>query len=341
MKPILSFLVIFFFLATFSQAQNSFRVMFYNVENLFDTTDNPDTEDNEFTPEGTRHWTKKRYYRKINNIAKVITSIGEWSYPALVGLCEVENDHVLKYLTRYSPIKNAEYRYLITESQDVRGINVALLYQRDRFRYIEHSSVRLSFPDDKDKKTRDILHVSGIIITQDTLDVFICHFPSRRGGAQNTESDRVYAASVLKQKTDSLFNARKNANIIIMGDFNDEPSDKSMTDGLKAYPLGDTITTKRLYNLFLSLEKKSRIGSYKYQGDWNLLDQIIVSGNLLMGDQDFCIHPETVQIFQPDFLFTPDIVQGGKRPKKTFHGYKYEGGFSDHLPVAVDFISKQ
>lgn len=320
----------------YSFSQDRFRVMFYNVENLFDTLDNPDKEDDEFTPDGSRRWTNKRYYTKINNIAKVITAVGEWDTPALVGLCEVENEKTLTDLTRYSPLREMQYNYIVSKSDDVRGINVALLYQRDRFRYIEHRGIKVDLSAHS-IYTRDILHVSGEIITRDTLDVFVCHFPSRRDGQRESEPYRAMAASVLRTRIDSLFALRANPQIIVMGDFNDEPRDKSLSKTLKANPVQDTSQRDELYNLFHSLAKTSRIGSYKYQGEWNFLDQIIVSGNLLNAENPFRALPETTTIFQSPFILTNDTTHGGKRPKKTYHGYKYEAGFSDHLPVFIDF----
>lgn len=321
-------------------SQTAFRVMFYNVENLFDTLDNPDREDDEFTPEGSRRWTNRRYYNKINNLAKVISSVGEWGFPTLVGICEVENEKTLKDLCLYSPLKKAQYRYLISDSEDIRGINIALLYQRDRFRYLSHESIPVSFPHNPNKKTRDILYVSGMILSRDTLDVFVCHFPSRRDGQWETEQDRVYAASVLKAKTDSLFKLRAYPLIIIMGDFNDEPGNKSLDKVLQAKEPIVNPQDKQLYNLLYPIRKSRSIGSYKYRSQWNFLDQIIVSGTLLNENSRLKMKANTTTIFQPPFILAKDATNGGMRPKKTYHGYKYEGGYSDHLPVYVDFESQ-
>jgi predicted extracellular nuclease len=312
--------------------------MFYNVENLFDSIDEPDKQDEEFTPEGSRHWNNYRYYKKLNNLAKVITSVGEWETPALIGMCEVETDKVVKDLTLYSPLKKMQYRYVMTESEDARGIDVALLYQRDKFKYIQHEGIRIVFPHNPQKKTRDILHVTGEVLTGDTLDVFVCHFPSRRGGEFESEPDRLHVASVVREKADSLMAVRAHACILIMGDFNDEPSNKSMRQLVNGKNEGNEKNERnRLWNLWLSLEKKSKTGSYKFRDQWNFLDQIIVSKNLLNAGNSFHVLPETATIFQAGFLLIDDTTHGGKRPKKTFHGYKYEGGFSDHLPVFVDF----
>ena len=323
-------LILFLFISPVT-AQNPFRVMFYNVENLFDTLDEPGKDDDEFTPNGSRHWNNRRYYNKLNNLAKVVTALGGWDTPVLIGLCEVENDKVVHDLTAYSPLRNMQYRYVITESEDPRGINVALLYQRDRFKYLYHNSIRIFFPYNPQKKTRDVLHVTGQISTGDTLDVFVCHFPSRRNGQFASEPDRIRTASVVRTAVDSLKTCRSRANIVIMGDFNDEPSDKS---------LSEVLVKDDLYNLFLPLSQRSRTGSYKFGEQWNFLDQIIVSCHLLDQQHPFHVIPETATIFQADFLLIDDRTHGGKRPKKTFHGYRYEGGYSDHLPVFVDFRLK-
>ncbi len=318
-------------------AQSKFRVMFYNVENLFDTFDDPEKEDSDFLPEGSRRWTQGRYRNKLNNIARVISSAGEWDTPVLVGMCEVENDTVVRDLIQYSPLKKMKYRYVMTRSADARGIDVALLYQRDRYKYIGHHCYRVHFPKNPQKKTRDILHVSGQVISGDTLDVFVCHFPSRRSGELESEPDRVQVASIVRAKVDSLMKIRGKANILIMGDFNDEPSNKSIAVTLGALPSSGKILKTNLYNLFHAFEKRKNEGSYKYGRQWNMLDQVIVSGNLMDRKQHFHVLPETATIFRPEFLTTEDTTNGGIRPKKTFHGMKHEGGFSDHFPVLVDF----
>ena len=341
MKPNLfaTFFLLFFSLTIFASEEGSFRVVFYNLENLFDFEDNLQKNDNEFLPEGIRRWTYNKYRNKITNIARVISSIGEWEYPAIVGLCEVENEKVLDDLTKNSPIKKAGYRYIITDSPDQRGINTALLYQRDQFRIITDTAYTIEFPNNKRKKTRDILHVTGLIASKDTLDLFICHFPSRRGGEERSEPDRIYVASLLKARVDGIISVRNCANIIIMGDFNDEPSNKSLSEVLRAQTFFNVIEKNGLYNLSSRFEKQKNQGTYKYGRQWNLLDQIIVSGNLLeRNPKRFHVQAHTITLFRRDFMMTEDKTHGGKRLKKTFHGYKHEGGYSDHLPVYVDFF---
>ncbi len=340
MKQIRIIFLLILLLPTITFAQEKFRVMFYNVENLFDTEKDPHKNDNEFLPTSKKHWDKKKYNQKLTNIAKVISSAGEWDIPALVGLCEVENERVMKDLTQYSPLKSQSYKFVITDSEDARGIDVALLYQPDQFKLISYCSYKIPFKS-KQKTSRDILYVSGKIKSGDTLDIFVCHYPSRRGGEKSSEPDRIRASEVLRQKTDSLYMLRKQSNIIIMGDFNDEPSNISIYNTLSAKPYNNKLSKDskqlELYNLFYHFEKKEMKGSHKYQGHWGMLDQVIVSRRLLERSSSFRITNESPKIYDPEFLLTEDKSHGGKRPKRTFFGMQYEAGFSDHLPVITDF----
>lgn len=324
---------IFSFSAT---CQSGFRIMSYNVENLFDCRHDPGKNDAEYLPGGARHWTPGRYYHKLQQVAKVILAAGEWDTPALVGLCEVENDSVLIHLLTRTPLHTLHYRYRMTDSPDARGIDVALLYQRDRFALIGSESYPVHFNHHKEKRSRDILHVWGRIVSGDTLDVFVCHFPSRYGGEVASEPDRKDAASMLRTKTDSLSGVRTNAHIVIMGDFNDTPTDKSVASVLNALPPAAPYEPTNLYNLFYPTVALPCKGSHKYQGEWSRLDQFIVSGALLDTLHSVHIVPDSPTLFAPAFLFTNDKTYRGIRPKRTYYGYKYEGGYSDHLPILLD-----
>ena len=319
-------------------AQTRFRAMSYNVENLFDTEDEPNKDDAEFLPEGIRRWTYGRYVNKLNNLSRVIAAAGEWDVPVIVGLYEVENERVMTDLTTRSPLKKQQYRYVMTNSDDARGIDIAMMYQRDRFKYLGHQSYKITFPKSPQRKTRDILHVTGIVPSGDTLDVFLCHFPSRRGGEAQSEPNRVRAASTVRSKVDSVAKIRGTANILIMGDFNDEPDNKSIFETLRAKPYSTNMKPDELCNLFYAHAKQKNKGSYKYGKLWNMLDQIIVSPNLLDQKRNFHALPESAVIFLQNFMMTDDKTHGGKRPKKMYSGMKYEGGYSDHLPVVVDFF---
>lgn len=325
------------FLSQLLLSQEKFRVVFYNVENLYDTKDNPETNDDDLTPDGQLHWTNYRYWQKLNNISEAISSVGNGFPPALVGLAEVENDSVLFDLTRRASLRKHKYEYIITESKDFRGSNTALLYQRDQIRIL--SRVSYTPHIDSVKTTRDILHVTGRVVNGDILDVFVCHFPSRNEGIKRTRPYRIKCADLLRQKVDSLFRVRQKANIIIMGDFNDYPGDISLKDTLRAQQLQSVISDSELYNLFFdkSLMKNRPIGSYKYRGKWNYIDQLIVSGNLLDSQSGTYIINKEACVHSADFLLHKDSEKhGGLKPFRTYSGWKYLGGYSDHLPVYLD-----
>ena len=330
-----------------------FRVMEWNLENLFDTHHDTLKNDYEFLPDAIRHWNYTKYKKKLNDIARVITAVGEWTPPALVGLCEVENDSVLRDLTRRSPLKELGYRYTITHSPDQRGIDVALLYQRDVFKLLTSCSITIP-PFKQHRPTRDLLHVSGLLLTGDTLDVIVCHFPSRSGGAKESEPYRLYTAQILHTTADSILHTRLHPQLIIMGDFNDYPTNKSIQKVLDAQEVPITqlisvtsgnsstssipsISPLKLYHLLARKAKSHNFGSYKYHGEWGLLDHLIVSGTLLNKSSDFYTSEEKADISRLPFLLTKDEKYGDNEPFRTYKGMKYQGGISDHLPIYTDF----
>ena len=330
--------------------------MEWNVENLFDTRHDSLKNDYEFLPDALRHWNYSRYKKKLADIARVITAVGEWNPPALVGLCEVENDTVLRDLTAYSPLKESRYRYVMTQSPDPRGINVALLYQRDLFKLLSHRSVPIPVLK-AHRPTRDLLHVSGLLLTGDTLDIIVCHLPSRSGRAKESEPYRLHAAKIMRAEADSLLNCRSHPQLIIMGDFNDYPDNKSIREILEAEappifsdasksasapdcPVNPAVPVSplKLYHLLARKAKISNSGSYKYHGEWGLLDHIIVSGTLLPGTSGpFFTDERKANIVRLPFLLVEDEKYGGKEPFRTYKGIRYQGGVSDHLPICTDF----
>lgn len=314
--------------------KQNFQVVCYNVENYFDCVDDSLTDDSEYLPGGMRGWNTTKYLKKQANIARVITAIGGWEAPALVGLCEVESNKCLVDLTRYSGLKSLKYKFIHHESPDARGVDVALLYQPSRFKPIHHEPVAVKFPFAPQSKTRDILYAAGILETKDTLHVFVCHFPSRLGGELESEERRICAANVLRAKTDSIFAINVNANIIIMGDFNDYPTNESMRQVLNAQPPGESPSAHGLYNLMFKIHTSGK-GSHKHAGEWGALDQMIVSGNLL--DPQSRIFTQEAFVFEVDFLLENDKVYLGKQPFRTYVGMKYQDGYSDHLPVYANF----
>jgi predicted extracellular nuclease len=329
-------LLIIFVHSAQSQEKQNFKIMCYNVENYFDCVDDSLTDDAEYLPTGMRGWNNSKYQKKQANIGKVIVAIGGWEAPALVGFCEIESEKCLFDLTRYSGLKNLRYKYLHHESPDARGVDVALLYQPSMFKPFHNEAIKIDFPQAPTSKTRDVLFASGVIPTGDTLHVFVCHFPSRLGGELESEERRIFVASVVRSKVDSLFAAKTNPNIVIMGDFNDYPTNKSMLEVLKAKPLNDSISSQELYNLMYKLHTEGK-GSNKHNGEWGALDQMIISGNLLNFKQRFYTKPSDAHFFDVAFLLEDDKTFLGKQPFRTYIGMKYQEGFSDHLPVYADF----
>lgn len=330
-----------------SQTRDTFKVAFWNVENLFDTERDSLKHDEEFQPASIRGWHWQRYKKKLADVARVITAIGEWTPPALVGVCEVENHRVLNDLTRYAPLRELHYNYVMTESADLRGIDVALLYQRHQFKVLSCVCIRPD-PGGNDRPTRDLLHVTGLTPRLDTLDVFVVHFPSRAGGAKASEPRRLKVAALLKATTDSLVRVRREPRILIMGDFNDYPHNKAITKTLQVQLPDDEPKPSVLYHLLSRRikeeggkkkdgSKPTVSGSYKYQGEWGLLDHLIVSGLLLDRTTGFYTEENKAGVFAPPFLLTDDEKFGGKQPFRTYNGMKYQGGYSDHLPVYADF----
>ena len=296
-----------------------FRVMSYNVENLFDYRHDTLKEDREFLPDAIRHWNYTKYRKKLNDIARVITAVGQWETPALVALCEVENDSVLRDLTRYSALREAGYRYLMTHSPDLRGIDVALLYHDFSFSPVSHASLRVS-PVEGMSPTRDILYVSGRVITDDTLHVFVVHSPSRRDGERFTRPHRLAVASRLCAAIDSVREVSAGAKIIVAGDFNDY-SGAAQLDSISAHGMTDVTEAARGAN--------GAKATYRFKGKWGSLDHIFLSRSLLYSF-------EWSRVNDLPFLVEEDEKYGGVKPRRTYNGYRYQrNGVSDHLPLVV------
>lgn len=318
----------------FSQKPPDYRVAFYNLENLFYPEDDSLKRDGDFTPEGKRNWSYYRYHEKSNHMAKAILSIGEWSAPALVGVAEIENRKVLEDLVQTEVLRKFGYEIIHYESPDRRGIDVGLLYRKNMFTPITTLPIPVSMLDEEGFATRDILYAKGLTPAQDTLHLFVCHWPSRYGGQARSEPKRIQAAIQLRYFTDSLQAYRPDASILVMGDFNDEYFNISLKDSLGA-AVPERNTEARLFNLMATLPKVE--GSHRYRGTWAYLDQVIVSSSLLDG-QGMDIKAKKAHVTQHPFLLETDDRYPGKVPFRTFIGLKYNGGFSDHLPVYVDLM---
>lgn len=293
-----------------------------NCENLFDTRHDSLKNDYEFLPEGSYHWSPYRYWAKLNHLGQEIVAQGDVmaAVPDFVAMCEVENDSVMFDLTKRSLLRGAGYEYVMTDSPDERGIDVALMYQPYSFRLLHSHSIRIvCLPDTR--PTRDILYASGLIISGDTLHIFVVHAPSRRGGERESRPYRMQVASQLAAAVDSIYAINERAKIIIAGDFNDYHDSPALR----------MLYEHRLVNI--SADAKGSHGAkatYRWHGEWRSLDQILCSPS-------FASLKESCRIGDLPFLLEDDEKYGGKKPYRTYLGPRYLGGYSDHLPLVARF----
>ena len=289
-------------------------VMFWNVENYFDTYDNPTTSDEEFTPTGDNRWSWKRFEKKRDDIAKTfLLAADEYGeLPGIIGVAEIENKFVLDQLIEETPLARAGYRYIHKDSPDSRGIDVALLYREEKFKPIHTTYIEASFP------TRDVLYTKGVVEGKDTIHIMVNHWPSKRGNESSSGKKREYVSLMVSRTVDSILQSSPDANILLMGDFNDTPFSAPLQN------LG------QLTNLALKI--KGAEGTYKYQQEWSVIDQILVSENLVKHAG------KRMEIFAPEALLTEDATYMGIKPKRTYSGPRYLGGVSDHLPVLLQIF---
>ena len=291
-------------------------VMFWNVENYFDTYDNPGTSDEEFTPTGDNRWSWKRFEKKRDDIAKTLLLAADeyGELPGIIGLAEIENSFVLQQLLEETPLARAGYKYIHKDSPDSRGIDVALLYREERFKPLQTKYIEASFP------TRNVLYTKGVAEGKDTLHIMVNHWPSKRGNESSSRKKREYVSLMVSRTVDSILSSTPDANIILMGDFNDTPESGPLQN------LG------QLTNL--AQNAKGAEGTYKYKEEWSVIDQILVSENMLVQTG------KRMEIFAPEALFTEDATYMGVKPKRTYSGPRYLGGVSDHLPVLLKVFAE-
>ena len=294
-------------------------VIFWNVENYFDPFDDPLTNDNDFTIKGEYAWTWPRFYKKRNEIVKTLIACGQkddgsWEAPCIIGLCEIENFFVLYQLINDTPLSRLGYGIIHRDSPDPRGIDVALLYRKERFRPAGTAFYPIPDTNGSFLRTREILYVRGILDQRDTLHFFVNHWPSRRGGAR-AETNRQAASTLLQRVVDSIGNVSAGARIVVMGDFNDPPE----------APVLRSLSSDSLINV-------SAGDTYKYKGVWECMDQFLVSPTV---NREL----EYVKVARLPHLLERDQAHLGHKPKRTYQGPAYRGGISDHLPITLKFIT--
>ena len=302
-------------------------IAFYNLENLFDTVEHRETLDDDFTPNGFKKWTPKRYKKKVYKLAKTISEIGLESTlkaPALIGIAEVENEVVIKDLINTEQLNKIDYGYVHYNSPDERGIDTALLYDKSHFEVLQSEPITLMVYSTEGERdlTRDILYVYGKL-NGEKVHVFVNHWPSRRAGANETDYKRMEAAKTLKGIMARIENEHRNPNYIFLGDFNADPDSASIQKLMEA---------TNLYNPMEKLKSPER-GSANYKRSWSLFDQIIVSHNFFNYEKG--THSFTYANIYDDKLLTEWKGKYKGTPYRTYAGRKYIGGYSDHFPVYI------
>jgi predicted extracellular nuclease len=311
---------------------NRLYIAHYNVENLFDTIDDPKINDEEFLPGGKNNWTAERYATKLERLSQVVLAMNNGTGPDLLGICEIENRQVADDLRQRIHQKGRKYALAHFESPDNRGIDVGLIYDSKKFKLLRAQSLTVTLPGDKPWPTRDVLLVTGQLSNKARLHVFVNHWPSRSGGQEKSEPNRMAAARVVRQAIDSLLKADPTAHILTMGDFNDGPADIAPRQIMGA----DTLikSTAPLYNPFLALNSDSTQGSYNYRGSWQFIDHISISTHSLNQNSKIKYIWGSAKAEKFDFLLEKEGRYAGN-PWRSFAGSNYLGGYSDHLPVSI------
>lgn len=316
-------------------------VAFYNLENFYDTVNNPAVNDDDFTPSGVKHYSGWIYRDKVTRLATVISMIGTdyiMSGPALLGVAEIENDTVLTDLINHPLLKHRHYQLIHFDSKDARGIDVALIYSPKLFFPERAEKLFVKMPGNRSAAffTRDILYVKGQLAGE-KVHIYVNHWPSRRGGEERSSAAREAAAAVCRRHADAVLAADNNAKIIIMGDLNDDPDSYSVTGILRAKPNRSALNPGELYNPWAILYEKG-IGTLANRDSWGLFDQILLSAAWLDSTRNGLFFYRQ-QIFSRDFMREQDGQYRGY-PMRTWDGNTYRGGYSDHFPTYLVFIKK-
>jgi len=322
--------------------QDQYKIVnigFYNLENLFDTLDTPGKLDEEFTPKGTKLYNTAMYTDKLTRLSTVISMLGKDVSPdgiAMLGVAEVENRKVLEDLVAQPLLKDMDLHIIHYESEDFRGIDVGLLYQPKYFTPISSKPINLPIYNSEGEKiyTRQTLYAAGIM-DGDTIHILVNHWPSRRGGSAS-EPLRMQGAAICKSVKDSILAVNPGAKVIVMGDLNDDPTDKSLVKSLKVKGSKKDLNADEMYNPYVDFYKKG-IGTTAYQDAWSLFDQVIVSPGWISDTTGYNYYK--ARVFNEKFITEKSGKYKGY-PQRTFSGDSYNFGYSDHFPVYLSFVKK-
>ncbi len=337
-------LILFTFISTCSsQSENTLYVAFWNLQNLFDTMDDPEKNDEEFLPGSEIDWNDERLDKKMYNLSRVIRSMNSRKGPDVLGICEVENQIVLEHMVdKY--LNDLEYKVAYIESPDNRGIDNGLIYKSSKFKLLNVQADTVQLTDGW--PTRLIFGANLLTKNDKKITVFVNHWPSRRGGQEESEPNRIAAANTLRESIERIFHNEHDAVIFIIGDFNDEPTNTSLINTLNAKPILcdfaedlDVLedNESKLFNISFKAYMDG-LGTYKYKDDWNMFDQIIVSRSLI-SDTSFYYICDSFEIYKPFYIVTQSGDFKGT-PFPTYGGRRYLGGYSDHFPVIAKFYIK-
>lgn len=345
MKRLLTFIVAFFLVVSVGYAQKKpYKVVFYNLENFFDTVDDLDIKDDEFTPEGAKKWTIEKYNKKLSNVERVFFDIAaiDKNYPIVIGVSEIENRNVLEDIVATPKLERANYRIVHYDSPDARGIDVAFLYRPDVFQLEGEKAIKVHFADEPYFRTRDLLAIWGKIEEEDFL-FMVSHWPSRLGGKEVSESKRIAVGKQMRNFADSLKQIKPNLKVVMMGDFNDDPVDKSITEGLGAKLKIKELQKGDYFNPYADM-LKAGYGTLAYGDAWNIFDNIVVTENLVNDGKDKLRIRKAEgskyygNIFKRHYMVQKEGQYKGY-PLRTYVGNSFQGGYSDHFPVYI-YIGK-
>lgn len=326
-------------------AQKPYKVMFYNLENFFDTINDPEILDDEFTPEGAKAWNSAKYAKKLSNVERVLFDIAaiDHNYPAVIGFAELENRSVLEDIVATKKLAPADYRIVHYDSPDARGVDVAFLYRPDLFELEGSAPVKTEIPTQPNFRTRDILTMWGKIAGE-PFYFMVIHWPSRLGGKEASAFRRIAVGEQMRRLADSVLQQNPATKIVAMGDFNDDPTDPSMIEGLGTKGRMKELEAGDFFNPFIEMYKAG-LGTLAYGDAWNLFDNIVVSENLARGTtgelqlQRGGKSKYYGNIFRGHYMVQREGQYRGY-PLRTFVGNTFQGGFSDHFPVYIYIANK-
>lgn len=325
-------------------AQKPYKVVFYNFENLFDTIRDPEIFDAEFTPEGPKKWNSAKYNKKIGNLERVLFDIAaiDKNYPVVIGVSEIENRTVLQDVISTPKLAPANYRIVHYDSPDARGVDVAFFYRPDVFKLEGSAPIPFTMPELPNFRTRDIVTMWGTI-EGEPFYFMVAHWPSRLGGKEASSPKRERAAEIMRHAADSVLAINPATKVVMMGDFNDDATDRSIVEVLGAKAEIGDLQPGDYYNPYINI-LKSGIGTLAYRDQWNLFDNIVISENLATGSQgEITLQRAPKSKFYGNIFRAPYLYQKEGQfkgyPLRTFVGNNFQGGFSDHFPVFI-YIGK-